>query len=67
MLRSQRTTLGAKLARHGVTLNHGVLDDPERHLLEKRRPASRALRAVRRLGEVLDDLDHTLAGLRPAS
>jgi predicted acylesterase/phospholipase RssA len=67
MLRSRRTTLGAKLARHGVALNDAVLDDPHRHLVEKRRPASRAMRAMLQLNEVLDDLEHTLAGLRPAA
>jgi NTE family protein len=60
MLRSRRTTLGAKLARHGVALNQAVLDDPHRHLVEQRRPATRAWRAVRRLHEVLDDLEHAL-------
>jgi NTE family protein len=60
MLRSRRTMLGAKLARHGVALNQAVLDDPHRHLVEQRRPATRAWRAVRRLHEVLDDLEHAL-------
>jgi hypothetical protein len=67
MLRSRRTTLGAKLASHGVSLNHAVLDDPQRHLVEKRRTGNKALRALRKLHEVLDDLEHALPGLRPAS
>jgi predicted acylesterase/phospholipase RssA len=60
-LRSRRTSLGAKLARHGATLNDAVLDDEHRHLVDPRRAASRAVRAVRRLHEVLDDLEHALA------
>jgi NTE family protein len=66
MLRSRRSTMGAVLARHGVGLNHAVLDDPDRHLVERRRATTRALRALRRLDEVLDDLEHTLTVRRPS-
>ncbi len=62
-LRSRRGTLGTALARHGLTLDDGVLDDKRRHLLRtrKRRPATRAAQALHRLDEVLDDLQRSLA------
>ena len=63
-LRSRRSSLGAVLARHGLALDDGVLDDPRKRLIKRRglaRPAgSRATRALRRLDEVLDDLDRAL-------
>jgi len=61
-LRSRRSSLGRTLARHGLTLNDAVLDDPHRRLLPGRRPRhDEAAWTVRRLGEVLDDLERTLA------
>ena len=41
-------------------LDDAVLDDAHRHLVEPRPPRSRALRALRRLDEVLDDLEHSI-------
>jgi hypothetical protein len=62
MLRSRRSVLGAQFARHGVTIDDAVLDAPERRLLAapalRRRNAGQVLR---RLEEVLDDLDQALA------
>jgi NTE family protein len=61
-LRSRRTRLKATLARHGLALDVAVLDDPQRRLV-RRRPAnagSHAAQALRRLQEVLDDLEHAL-------
>jgi NTE family protein len=64
-LRAQRPALAVKLARHGLSLNDAVLDDPHRTLL--RRPARRAAPklpsavAVKRLEQVLDELEATLA------
>ena len=64
-LRSHRSSLGAVLARHGLVLDDAVLDDTRRRLIKRRglaKPAgSRATRALRRLDEVLDDLDRALA------
>ncbi len=61
MLRSRRTVLRKQLARHGVTLNDEVLDDPDRRLVSKRRPPRlRIARAVKRLEEVLNDLEQAL-------
>jgi hypothetical protein len=59
LLRSQRTALGARLARHGLTIDHAVLDDETRRLLGKpRRGGARTARALRRLEETLADLEN---------
>ena len=60
MLRSRRTTLGAKLARHGVQIRSDVLDDPRRHLVALPKPRTRIGQAVASLQEVMDDLHHLL-------
>jgi len=63
LLRSKRSALARQFAPHGVTLNDAVLDDGHRKLLGTPAPARRnAGQAVRRLEEVLDELDQTLAG-----
>jgi hypothetical protein len=61
MLRSRKTSLSAKLARHGVSLDMEVLDDPRRHLVSKRPAATRLGRAIRSLEEVMEDVSHALA------
>lgn len=68
MLRSRKTTLSAKLARHGVSLNQQVLDDPRRHLVTEPPAATRLGRAVRSLEEMMEDLNHFLqpSPARPA-
>ncbi len=71
-LRSQRSTLGPLLVRHGLVLADAVLDDAQRHLLARsardarhsRRGSPRSTRAgqaLQRLDEVLTDLQRTLA------
>ena len=62
-LRSRRGVLGATLARHGLALDGAGLDDPKRTLLKHRRVprGTRAAQALRRLDEVLDDLQRSLA------
>jgi NTE family protein len=57
MLRSRKTGLSAKLARHGISLNHDVLDDPKRHLSAPAKSPTRLGRAIATLQEVMDDLD----------
>ena len=59
LLRSRRSLLGAQLAAHGVTIAAAVLDDPARRLLgrPRRLPGTRSARALKRLDEVLDDLE----------
>ena len=63
MLRSRRSLLSAQLAPHGVTIDAAALDDPARRLLGRPRllSSTRAARALKRLDEVLDDLDLTAA------
>jgi hypothetical protein len=60
MLRSRRTKLAAQLARHGISMRDDVLDDAERHLVDKRSAGSKPVRALQRLEEVLDDLESML-------
>jgi NTE family protein len=57
MLRSNKTTLSRKLARHGITLNSDVLNDPKRQLVQPPAPTSRLGRAIVTLQEVMNDLD----------
>ena len=64
-LRKRRSALRPLLDRHGLALNEGVLDDPFRRLLPRRRqraeaPRSGAAQSVRRLDEVLDALERAL-------
>jgi NTE family protein len=62
MLRSRRSVLAQQLAPHGVRFDDAALDDPHRALLARRvRGRLPSARAVRRLEDVLDDLDHALA------
>jgi NTE family protein len=60
MLRSQRRSLGAKLARHGISMRVDVLDDASRRLVAL--PASRARvgDALTSLNNVLDELGRAL-------
>ena len=63
LLRSRRRALATQLAPHGVTIVDAVLDDPDRRLVgrRRRRPGTRAARALKRLDEVLDDLEFAVA------
>ena len=56
MLRSSKSTLSAKLARHGVALNMVLLDDPKRQLVAPLPAATRVGRAISSLEEIMDDL-----------
>jgi NTE family protein len=65
-LRSRRGLLAAQLRRHGLALDDAVLDDPNRRLLPQPSPRSPRgpggfAHTLRRLDEVLDDLQHNLA------
>ena len=64
-LRKRRSALRPALARHGLGLDDAALDDPHRRLLPQRRravaPPSPAAQALRRLDEVLDDLERALS------
>ena len=61
MLRSRKTGLSAKLAHHGITLKHDVLDDPKRHLSAPAKAPTRIGRAIATLQEVMDDLGEVVA------
>jgi NTE family protein len=62
MLRSQRTALGERLARHGIRIDAGVLDDDRRSLVgPSARRSTRTARALRRLDATLADLEHAAA------
>jgi len=60
MLRSRQTTLSAKLARHGISLNLEVLEDSRRHLVSERPAPTRLGRAINSLEEIMEDLSHAL-------
>jgi predicted acylesterase/phospholipase RssA len=66
MLRSRRTSLSAKLARHGLSLRADVLDDPRRHLVTPPAAPTRIGRAIASLQEVMDDLGHVVAPAAPS-
>ena len=56
MLRSNKTGISAKLARHGISLDHDALNDIKRHLTQPLPPPTRVGQAIGRLQEVMDDL-----------
>ncbi|MDW5443907.1 patatin-like phospholipase family protein [Polaromonas sp. SM01] len=60
LLRSRKTTLSAKLARHGIALDMAVLEDPRRHLVSAPPIATRLGRAIHSLEEVMEDVSHAL-------
>ncbi len=61
-LRSRRSVLRQTLQRHGLDIDDAILDDHQRTLI-RRRPQlrRRSALAIRRLDEVLDDLERALA------
>lgn len=61
LLRSRRTSLSARLARHGISLRAEVLNDPRRHLLTPPKSPTRIGRAIASLQDVMDDLGHVVA------
>ncbi|EGJ10029.1 patatin-like phospholipase family protein [Rubrivivax benzoatilyticus] len=67
-LRARRDELAPRLAAHGIRLDDAALDDETRRLVplkRRRRPARGATaKAMRRLDEVLDDLERRLAAAR---
>jgi hypothetical protein len=63
LLRSRRTVLSRQLARHGLSLDGAALGDEHRRLLAQAHGRGRGRRsalAVKRLEEVLADLEHAL-------
>lgn len=69
-LRARREELRAKLWRHGLRLREDVLEDEERTLFGRLRPASerpRGANAFDRAHDALDRLDRVLGRLQPAA
>jgi NTE family protein len=64
LLRTRKSTLSAKFAKHGIYINTQVLDDLKRHLVLAPKPASRLGAAVRQLQDVMDDLENSLHTLQ---
>lgn len=60
MLRSRQTGLSSKLAYHGITLNHAVLDDAHRHLCPPRRAQTRMGQSLTRLHYLMDNLQRVV-------
>ena len=67
MLRARKTSLSAKLGKHGISINSEVLDDTKRHLTQLPKPASRLGQAIASLQEVMDDLETSLHTLTAAA
>ncbi len=63
-LRAQRSRLAQQLRRHGLQLDDAALDDPARALLAA--PVKPSQHALRRLEDVLDDLEQVLARVQAA-
>ena len=60
MLRSNKTGMSVKLARHGISLDPVALNDPKRHLTLPLPAPTRVGQAIGRLQEVMDDLGHVV-------
>lgn len=60
LLRTRKTGISAKLARHGIRLNHDVLDDTQRHLSQPAKSPTPLGRAIATLQEVMDDLEEVV-------
>jgi len=60
MLRSRRSGLGAKLARHGISVRADVLDDASRRLVALPGSPARVAGAVTSLHQVLDELGRAI-------
>ncbi len=60
LLRSDKSDLARKLLRHGIELNHAVLNNPRRHLAPAPPAPTTLGRAMARLHDVMDELDQAL-------
>jgi predicted acylesterase/phospholipase RssA len=65
LLRAQQTGLGAKLAYHGITLNHAVLDDTTRHLSQPKNPPTQLGTALTKLHNIMDKLNQVVNAAPP--
>ena len=60
LLRTRNMGLTAQLQRHGIQLQHDVLNDSKRQLCAPRKPPSRLGQALDTLQDVIDDLSHVV-------
>ncbi|TXT37935.1 MAG: patatin [Comamonadaceae bacterium] len=65
MLRANQTGLSSKLGYHGITLNHAVLDDVNKHLCQPKRPSTRVGRSLTKLHNILDNLQQVVKVAAP--
>jgi predicted acylesterase/phospholipase RssA len=61
LLRSRRSSLGARFERHGIQLNMAVLNDPKRQLLRPLQAPTRVGQAIHSLYEIMEDLDNVVS------
>jgi NTE family protein len=57
LLRARRSSMAAKLDKHGITINDCALNDPKRQLVMPAPKATAVGQAVQRLEEALEDLE----------
>lgn len=65
MLRANQAGLSSKLGYHGITLNHAVLDDVNRHLCQSKRPSTRVGLSLTKLHNILDNLQQVMKVASP--
>lgn len=66
MLRSRKTGMSAKLARHGIRLDHAALNDSRRQLTALAPPRTRIGQAIATLQEIMDDVGEVVSPHKPA-
>lgn len=65
MLRSKQTGISAKLARHGISLNHIALNDAKAFLIKPLPAPTRVGRSIASLQEIMDDLGEVVTNNNP--
>ncbi|HEX5697656.1 MAG TPA: patatin family protein, partial [Rhodoferax sp.] len=65
LLRSRQTGLSTKLGYHGITLNHAVLDDNNRHLCRPSREPTRVGHALTKLHNIMNNLNQVVTSANP--
>jgi predicted acylesterase/phospholipase RssA len=64
LLRAPDSDIVTKLRRHGIGINTGILNNPQRHLARPQMPSTRLAQALASLHGVVEDLDQALAAKR---
>ncbi len=60
MLRSNQTNLAAKFSYHGISLNHRLLDDTQRHLCPPHRAPTRIGQSLTKLHNIMNNLSQVV-------